>query len=57
MRYCLLCLSLMLCPLATFAQDDGWQQIKMMPAVRRCGSTPGVATMQLTSISIGLAAR
>ena len=28
MRYCLLCLSLMLCPLATFAQDDGWQQIK-----------------------------
>lgn len=28
MRYCLLCLSLMLCPLATFAQDDGWQKIK-----------------------------
>ncbi|MEW5279440.1 ABC transporter substrate-binding protein, partial [Citrobacter freundii] len=28
MRYCLLCLSLMLCTLATFAQDDGWQQIK-----------------------------
>ena len=28
MRYCLLCLSLLLCPLATFAQDASWQQIK-----------------------------
>lgn len=28
MRYCLLCLSLLLCPLATFAQDATWQQIK-----------------------------
>lgn len=28
MRYCLLCLSLLLCPLATFAQDARWQQIK-----------------------------
>lgn len=28
MRYCLLCLSLLLSPLATFAQSDNWQQIK-----------------------------
>lgn len=28
MRYCLLCLGLLLFPLATFAQDANWQQIK-----------------------------
>lgn len=28
MRYCLLCLSLLLSPLATFAQSDNWQHIK-----------------------------
>lgn len=28
MRYCLLCLGLLLSPLATFAQSDNWQQIK-----------------------------
>ncbi|QMA47575.1 ABC transporter substrate-binding protein [Citrobacter freundii] len=28
MRYCLLCLSLLFSPLATFAQDHSWQQIK-----------------------------
>ncbi|MBJ4955973.1 ABC transporter substrate-binding protein [Salmonella enterica subsp. enterica serovar Goldcoast] len=28
MRYCLLCLSLLFSPLATFAQSDNWQQIK-----------------------------
>ena len=28
MRYCLLCLSLLLCPLAAFSQDASWQQIK-----------------------------
>lgn len=28
MRYCLLCLSLLLSPLTTFAQSDNWQQIK-----------------------------
>lgn len=28
MRYCLLCLGLLLSPLTTFAQSDNWQQIK-----------------------------
>ncbi|SUX64525.1 Uncharacterised protein [Citrobacter braakii] len=28
MRYCLLCLSLLLSPLAAFAEDASWQQIK-----------------------------
>lgn len=28
MRYCLLCLSLLLSPLAAFAEDTSWQQIK-----------------------------
>lgn len=28
MRYCLLCLGLLLSPLTTFAQNDNWQQIK-----------------------------
>lgn len=28
MRYCLLCLSLLFSPLAAFAQDHSWQQIK-----------------------------
>lgn len=57
MRYCLLCLSLLLSPLAAFAEDASWQQIKNDARGQTVWFNAWVATTQLTSISTGLAAR